>query len=143
MTVYLLDVNMLLALSDSMHIHHQAAHHWFAATGQAAWATCPITENGYVRIASHPSYPNRPGDALVVLELLRQFCARAGHQFWAADISLREMLQPSNLLSHSQLTDVFLLGLAVHHNGKLATLDQRIATTAIAGGNAALELIVP
>lgn len=143
MTVYLLDVNMLLALSDPMHIHHEAAHRWFAATGNLDWATCPITENGYVRIASHPSYPNRPGDAPVVLELLRQFCAGTGHQFWAADISLREMLQPRSLLSHSQITDVFLLGLAVHHGGKLATLDQRIATTAIAGGSAALELITP
>lgn len=143
MTIYLLDVNMLLALSDPMHIHHEAAHRWFAATGQAAWATCPITENGYVRIASHPSYPNRPGDAPAVVALLRQFCAGAGHHFWAADISLREMLQPGSPLSHSQLTDVFLLGLAVHHGGKLATLDQRIATTAIAGGSAALELITP
>ncbi len=59
MTIYLLDVNVLLALSDPMHIHHEAAHRWFAAKGQSAWATSPITENGFVRIASHPNYPNR------------------------------------------------------------------------------------
>ncbi len=143
MTVYLLDVNLLLALTDSMHVHHDAAHRWFDTTGQPAWATCPITENGFVRIASHPAYPNRPGDAPTVLALLRQFCAAAGHHFWAADASLREMLQPGILLTHGQITDVFLLGLAVHHGGKLATLDQRITTTAIAGGRAALHLITP
>jgi hypothetical protein len=78
-----------------------------------------------------------------VLALLRQFCAVVEHHFWAADISLREMLQPGSLLSHSQITDVFLLGLAVHHGGKLATLDRRIMTAAIPGGSAALELITP
>lgn len=143
MTVYLLDVNVLLALSDPMHVHHEAAHRWFTAVGQPAWATCPITENGYVRIASHPSYPNRPGDAPVVLALLRQFCARTQHHFWAADVSLRDILQPGILLSHNQLTDIFLLGLAVHHSGKLATLDQRIMANAIPGGNTALEHIGP
>jgi predicted nucleic acid-binding protein len=64
--VYLLDVNVLLALCDPLHVHHAAAHRWFAAVGRFAWATCPITENGFVRIAAHRSYPNRPGDAAVV-----------------------------------------------------------------------------
>jgi uncharacterized protein len=141
--VYLLDVNVLLALSDPMHVHHVAAHRWFAATGQSAWATCPITENGFVRIASHPRYPNRPGDAPGVLALLRQLCAVAGHHFWGADVSLRDMIQPGTLLSHSQLTDVYLLGLAIHHGGRLATLDQRIMAAAVPGGSAALELIAP
>ncbi|MDO9124550.1 MAG: VapC toxin family PIN domain ribonuclease, partial [Deltaproteobacteria bacterium] len=62
MTTYLLDVNLLLALSDPMHIHHELAHRWFAEKGHQAWATCPLTENGFIRIASHPNYPNRPGD---------------------------------------------------------------------------------
>jgi uncharacterized protein len=84
MTVYLLDVNVLLALSDPMHVHHLATHHWFAAVGQFAWATCPLTENGFIRVASHPSYHNRPGDAMAVLAILRQFCAADGHRFWSA-----------------------------------------------------------
>jgi uncharacterized protein len=141
MNTYLLDVNMLLALSDPMHIHHDTAHHWFSSRGHAAWATCPITENGFVRIASHPNYPNRPGDAPVVLSILRQFCTAEGHQFWAEDVSLRDILHPSALLIHSQVTDVFLLALAVHKRGKLATLDQRISTLAVPGGAGALELI--
>lgn len=143
MTAYLLDVNMLLALSDPMHVHHDAAHHWFAARGRSAWATCPVTENGFVRIASHPSYPNRPGDVPAVLSILRQFCAAPGHRFWAADLSIRDMLQPGTVITHTQITDVFLLGIAIHNGGKLATLDQRISTAAVQGGSEALELITP
>ncbi|MBA3944370.1 MAG: VapC toxin family PIN domain ribonuclease [Herpetosiphonaceae bacterium] len=141
MTTYLLDVNVLLALSDPMHIHHEPAHRWFATRGQSAWATCPLTENGFVRIASHPSYPNRPGDAPAVLSILRQFCETPGHHFWAADISLRDLLQPGVLITHTHVTDIYLLGLAVHHGGKLATFDQRISTTTVQGGRSALEPI--
>lgn len=143
MTIYLLDVNVLLALSDPMHIHHESAHRWFAAGGQSAWATCPITENGFVRIASHPNYPNRPGDVLAVLVVLRQFCAMAGHHFWIEDVSIRELLQPGVLIPHSQITDVFLLGLAVKKGGKLATFDRRICAVAIKGGGEGLELLAP
>ena len=143
MTTYLLDLNVLLALSDPMHIHHDAAHRWFAARGRPAWATCPLTENGFVRIASHPSYPNRPGDVPAVLALLRQFCAAQGHHFWPADISIRDLLQPGMLITHAQVTDLFLLGLAVHKGGKLATFDQRISVTVVQGGSEALELITP
>ena len=143
MTTYLLDVNMLLALSDPMHIHHEAAHRWFAAKGRSGWATCPVTENGFVRIASHPNYPNRPGDAPVVLAMLRQFCAAESHQFWADDISIRDAFQPGALITHTQLTDVYLLALAATKSEKLATLDQRIATVAVENGGEALELVIP
>ncbi len=142
MTAYLLDVNLLLALADPMHVHHQAAHRWFAANGQQVWATCPITENGFVRIASHPQYPNRPGDVAAVLGVLRQFCAHPGHTFWPDAASVRDMLPPNAVLTHHHITDVYLLGLAVHHGGKLATLDQRIPTVAIQGGADALEIVL-
>ena len=141
MSTYLLDVNVLLALSDPRHIHHDTAHRWFASRERLAWATCPITENGFVRIASHPNYPNRPGDVPAVLSILRQFCTIEGHHFWAEDISLRDILQPGMLIPHSQITDIFLLALAVHKGGKLATLDQRISTIVVPGGAQALELI--
>lgn len=141
MIAYLLDVNVLLALSDPMHVHHDAAHGWFTATGRSAWATCPVTENGFVRIASHPGYPNRPGDVPAVMRILHQLCAVQGHRFWPDAISLRDMLRPGALINHRQVTDVFLLGLAVHAGGRLATFDRRIATTSIRGGDRALELI--
>jgi toxin-antitoxin system PIN domain toxin len=143
MITHLLDVNMLLALSDPMHVHHDVVHHWFAEVGLESWATCPITENGFVRIASHPKYPNRPGNANLVLSLLRQFCTAEGHEFWAENISLRNLLLQDVALTHNQVTDLYLLGLAVHKEGKLATLDQHIPSMAIQGGAGALEVIFP
>jgi toxin-antitoxin system PIN domain toxin len=140
-TVYLLDVNVLLALSDPMHVHHEAAHRWFEEIGSRAWATCPLTENGYVRVASHPNYPNRPGDAGAVLELLRRFSALAGHVFWIEDASLRDMFPPGSVLSHVHVTDVYLVGLALAKGEKLATFDRRIPASLLPGGNNALEVI--
>jgi len=141
MTTFLLDVNVLIALSDPMHLHHEAAHHWFAVGGRASWATCPLTENGFVRITSHPSYPNRPGDASLVLVLLRQLCGVEGHLFWPDEVSIRDVLPPDAVLTHNQVTDVYLLGLAVARRGKLATFDRRIESVAVPGGSAALEII--
>jgi len=141
MTSYLLDVNLLLALTDPMHVHHDMAHEWFARIGHQQWVTCPLTENGFVRIASHPKYPNRPGDANLVLAMLCQFCAIEGHQFWADDISLRDLLSADAVFTHQQITDIYLLGLAVQHNGKLATLDRRIPASAIQDGARALEVL--
>jgi uncharacterized protein len=126
-----------------MHVHHEAAHRWFGETGRQAWATSPITENGFVRVASHLNYPNRPGDVPVVLAILRQLCEAEGHLFWGDDISLRDVLEPHAVLTHAQITDVYLLALAAHKGGKLATLDQRIPASAVHGGSQALELITP
>lgn len=143
MTTHLLDVNLLLALSDPMHIHHQSAHRWFAEKGQRAWATCPLTENGFIRIASHPNYPNRPGDVTAVRGILQQLCEAPGHHFWSEDISILQILQSDTIITHVQITDIYLLGLAVHKRGKLATLGQRIPADAVRGGRKALELIIP
>ncbi|MDO8673907.1 MAG: VapC toxin family PIN domain ribonuclease [Dehalococcoidia bacterium] len=141
MTTYLLDVNLLLALSDPMHVHHEVAHEWFADRGHISWATCPIAENGFIRIASHPSYPNRPGDVLAVTAILRQFCELPGHQFSAEDISVLAIMEPSAIITHAQITDVYLAGLASHKKGRLATLDQHIPVAAVRGGKGALEII--
>jgi hypothetical protein len=141
LTTYLLDVNLLLALTDPAHIHHDAAHRWFADKGHGSWATCPLTENGFLRIGSHPKYPNRPGDVIAMFGILRQLCSASGHQFWAEDISLLQILAPGAIITHAQITDVYLAGLAVHKKGQLATLDQRIPVHAVRGGEAVLELI--
>jgi uncharacterized protein len=140
-TTCLLDVNVLLALSDPMHVHHDVAHKWFNERGRQAWATCPLTENGFVRIASHPSYPNRPGDVTAVPAILEQFCRLEGHHFWSEHITIRDLIEPDVIVAHSQITDIYLLGLAVHAAGKLATLNQKIPAQAVAGGPDALELI--
>ena len=141
MTVHLLDVNVLLALADPQHIHHGAAHAWFASRGRNGWATCPLTENGFVRIASHPSYPNRPGEAPVALEMLRGICAAEGHAFWPDSISLRDAVTSDGSLTHSQVTDIYLLALAVANGGRIATLDQHIPASVVRGGPGAVEVI--
>jgi len=92
MSTYLLDINVLLALNDPTHAHHHIAHTWFENREYHAWATCPLTENGFVRIASHPRYPNYPGDMETVMTMLRTLCTIEGHRFWAEDISLRDIL---------------------------------------------------
>jgi len=143
MTIHLLDVNLLLALSDPMHVHHEAAHRWFAQKGRRAWATCPITENGFVRISSHPSYPNRPGDVAAVLDILHRLCRSPGHHFWPEDISILQVVRPDVIVTHAQVTDVYLLALAVKNRGRLATLDQRIPVDAVQDGRKALALVTP
>jgi toxin-antitoxin system PIN domain toxin len=142
-TAYLLDVNLLLALTDPMHVHHESAHRWFSEKGRQAWATCPLTENAFIRIASHPTYPNRPGNVSAVLSILRRLCEAPGHRFWTEDISILKILQPDAIIPHSQITDVYLLGLAIHKGGKLATMDQRIAVEAVRDRGEALEIILP
>ena len=124
-----------------MHIHHEVSHRWFAETGQQAWATSPLTENGFVRVASHPNYPNRPGDVPAVLSILRQVCETPGHRFWTEDLNILEVLQPDALITHAQITDVYLLGLAVSKQGKLATLDRKVPVDAVTGGPMAIEII--
>lgn len=134
--VALFDVNVLVALFDPDHVHHEAAHAWFARSRSAGWATCPLTENGVVRVLSNPAYraePERPG---ALLARLRSFCGSGGHVFWPDDVSLRSArtLRAGAALSHATLTDIYLLALAVAHDGRLATFDRRIPVSAVSGG---------
>ena len=141
MSERLLDVNVLLALVDTKHIHYEPANRWFGRVRSDGWATCPITENAFVRILSRPSYPNSPGDVAVTLGMLGQLREVASHDFWADDISILDVLEPNRAITPSQLTDVYLLGLAVHHGGRLATLDRRIPMHAVRGGGEAIEFV--
>ncbi len=140
---YLLDVNVLIALSDPAHVQHELAHDWFAAHGQHAWATCPITQNGLLRIVGHARYPNSPGTPAAVAMTLASLCALPGHVFWPDDISPMDAkyIDPSRLLSSSQVTDSYLLALAGAHDGQLATFDRKLVTNAVRAGAKALCLI--
>jgi uncharacterized protein len=141
---YLLDINVLVALFDAAHLHHEAAHRWFAATGQHSWATCPITENGFVRVISNPAYPTVSATPAEAADRLRVFCSLPGHVVWVADISLIESVRfdLSRLRGHRQLTDLYLAGLASRYGGKLATFDSNIPTDALLGApNDLVELI--
>ncbi|OWJ64458.1 TA system VapC family ribonuclease toxin [Inquilinus limosus] len=141
--IFLLDVNVLIALIDPGHVQHDAAHDWFVARGRQAWATCPLTENGVLRIVGHPRYPNSPGSPAAVMPILMGLCALPGHTFWPDDISLMDSarIDPGRLLSSGQLTDTYLLALALAHHGQLATFDRRLVTDAVHGGSQALHLI--
>ena len=141
MKPFLLDVNVLIALVDPHHVHHDAAHAWFADRGRSAWATCPITENGFVRVLSQPNYPNRPGDAPAALTILRQWCATPEHRFWPDDVTLRDLVDSGTIFTSVHVTDVYLLGLAVRNGGRLATFDRRIPISTIHGAADALERI--
>lgn len=143
MTRFLLDINVLIALIDPSHVQHDRAHEWFAQTGHAAWATCPVTENGVLRIVGHPRYPNSPGSPAAVAALVAPLLALPGHAFWPDDISLFEprSVKVRHLLDSAQVTDTYLLALARAHKGQLASFDQRLVTTAVVDGDRTLHLI--
>jgi len=140
---FLLDVNVLIALVDPMHVQHNAAHDWFAKQGKKSWATCPLTENGVIRIVGHLRYPNSPGTPAEVAQLMKGLCALPGHVFWPDNISLldADKIDASRILSSTQVTDSYLLALASAQSGKLATFDRRLVVDAVRGGSKALHLI--
>lgn len=132
MSVSLLDVNVLLALAWPNHIHHLAAHQWFARNYAAGWATCPLTQLGFVRLAMQPAVVKIPilfGD---VMEALARMTAHDAHTFWPLAGGLagvREEIR-ARIVGHHQLTDAVLLDLAIRHQGRLATIDRRILALA-------------
>lgn len=143
MTGYLLDVNILVALIDPAHIQHDPAHEWFAAVGRKAFATCPLTENGLVRIVGHSRYPNSPGPPGTVLRSLIAIRRMPGHSFWSDDLSIADptFLAAGLLSSHSRVTDSYLLALAHAKGGRLATMDRKLAADVAPEGRKSLELI--
>jgi uncharacterized protein len=140
----LLDVNVLVALFDAAHVHHEAAHDWFADNRTNGWATCAITENGFLRVLTNPQ-SGVTERAPVILESLRTFCASGHHVFWPDDLSLRDdVFDLSIAQGHRQLTDIYLLGLAAKMGGVLATFDRSIPLKAVRGARAdALAVIGP
>lgn len=141
--VFLLDINVLIALMDPGHVLHERAHLWFAATGRRRWASRPMTQNGVARIVGHPRYPNSPGSPAAVVPLLAGLAALPGHEFWPDDVSLLDgaRIEAQRLLLSSQVTDSYLLALAVAHGGALASFDARLVTAAVPGGAQALHRI--
>jgi len=140
---YLLDVNVIIALIDPRHVFHQLAHDWFSTEGQASWATCPLTENGAVRILGHARYPGGPGRPAAAAALVDGLRRHPNHQFWGDDISLfsTETVRLDAIATAAQVTDTYLLALARERGGMLATLDQRLSPSAVRDGTAALAMI--
>jgi uncharacterized protein len=134
----LLDVNVLVALFDPDHVHHELAHDWFAEHGRQGWATCPVTENGFVRVLATPAYGAAVNRVSDLLPRLSRFCASGGHVFWEDSVSLRDvgLFDWSAAAGHRQVTDIYLLGLARAHGGRLVTFDRSIPLRAVRGATA-------
>jgi toxin-antitoxin system PIN domain toxin len=128
MSVSLLDVNVLLALAWPNHVHHLAAHRWFAEIHREGWATCPLTQLGLVRLSMQPAVVKVPilfGD---VMEALARMTANPAHRFWPVEGGLADIRGEirARVAGHHQLTDAVLLDLAIRHQGRLATFDRRV-----------------
>jgi toxin-antitoxin system PIN domain toxin len=135
--VHLLDVNVLVALFDERHVHHEAAHAWFAAHRSGGWATCPLTENGFLRVVSNPAYAGNRVSIEQALKAMIAFCADRNHRFWPDSASLRDgILQPRHVSGHRHLTDAYLLALAHAQRGALATLDRGLDHRAVSEARA-------
>ena len=129
MSIHLLDTNLLIALSWPQHVHHAKAHEWFHVIGRKAWATCPLTQVAFIRISSNPKIiadAVRPREAL---EVLKKIIEVSGHHFWPDSVAPTDanVFTSAAFVGHRQVTDAYLLALAQHHKGKLATFDNGIA----------------
>lgn len=128
----LLDVNILLALFDGDHAFHERAHHWFGRHPQ--WASCPLTENGLIRIMANPNYhPVRQHSVLEVISALKVFAGGTNHEFWPDDLTLRDpgSVDAGRILGSRALTDIYLLALACRRKGRLVTFDAGINLSAV------------
>jgi toxin-antitoxin system PIN domain toxin len=128
----LLDVNVLIALFDPDHTLHGPATHWFDANAREGWASCPLTQNGFIRVASQPTYPN-PLPVDVVAQRLREAASHGHHEFWADEVSLldKRAVDTTRIHGPRQLTDVYLLSLAVARGGRLVTFDRSLPLEAV------------
>lgn len=130
--IALLDVNFLVALFDPEHIHHTIAHDWLAENGRHGWASCPITENGALRVLASPMLELRLPLAELAA-LLQRFSERSRHYFWPDDVSLLDpsVVDAAGIRGYKHVTDVYLLALAVKNDGRLVTFDDGIPLAAV------------
>jgi toxin-antitoxin system PIN domain toxin len=130
----LLDINVLLALFDRDHIDHQRAFEWLDSNVGTGWASCPITENGFVRIISQPRYPS-PISPSEAIDLLARATSTEHHEFWPCDVSVLDEAAVDRALLHGprQVTDAYLLALAVAHGGRFVTFDQSVPLALVRG----------
>jgi toxin-antitoxin system PIN domain toxin len=141
MPVHLLDVNILIALAWPNHVHHVRAHAWFATNAGEGWATCPLTQCGFVRISSNPRIIPEARSPHEAIELLRRMVSHPRHIFWTADISVAEepFIAQYGIIGHRQVTDAYLLALATRRGGRLATFDRAITSLSADAGVTVIE----
>jgi uncharacterized protein len=140
---------VLIALAWPHHVHHEAAHRWFAGRERTkrGWATCPVTQSGFVRVSANPKVVPEARSPLEAIELLRRIVSVTGHEFWSDDISIAasKHIAKQKLMGHRQVTDAHLLALTIARRGVLATFDGGLAEIMPASATAAqvLHVIVP
>jgi len=142
--IALLDVNLLVALFDAGHVHHELAHDWFSDQHDEGWATCPLTENGLIRILTNKAYTPRPYRPVEIIEHLRTFRDSGSHHFWPDAVSLTDarLFNPALVRGHRQTTDIYLLGLARSASGALATFDRSIPLGSVKGATKANLMVI-
>jgi len=126
--IALLDAGVLVALFDPAHVHHEPAHAWLEANRATGWATCPITELGFVRTVSDPDYPGSRSTVAAAVARLQAFTESGDHHFWPDSTSLRRAsrIDVGRLGDHGSLTAAYLLLLAVHEGGRLVTFQHAL-----------------
>jgi len=139
----LLDINVLLALLDADHVAHGQARQWLASEISSGWASCALTQNGFVRVLSQPRYPSPVTPAEAIARLSR---ATAGehHAYWPCEMSLLDPdnVDRSKVLGPRQVTDVYLLALATARGGRFVTFDRSVPLDAVAGARAENLLVL-
>lgn len=140
--ITLLDINVLIGLVDQASQHHAAATEYLRSVRISGWATCPLTENGFLRILGNPNYPGGPGSTDAARGLFSGLVGYPGHQFWADDLTLTNPDGFPTLPPSKDLTDLYLLALAVKHGGRFATFDRRFEPSIVPNGPAAY-LVLP
>ncbi|MEZ0365179.1 type II toxin-antitoxin system VapC family toxin [Mycobacterium sp. pUA109] len=139
----LLDVNVLLALLDSDHVDHGRAREWISEEINQGWASCAITQNGFVRIISQSRYPS-PVSPSQAIDMLARATQTRHHEFWPCEVSIlgANTIDRSRLHSSKQVTDAYLLALAVEKGGRFVSFDQSVALEAVVGAQQQ-HLVVP
>ena len=140
----LLDVNALIGLLDANHQHHAAITGWLGQN-KDPWASCPITQNGYLRIVTQEGYRNTIS-IKEAIKKLSQAVSTPDHEFLSDDISLldQHLVARKHIQGHKQLTDIYLLALSVSHGARFVTLDKRISRVAVPQAtNASVGVIRP
>jgi toxin-antitoxin system PIN domain toxin len=134
---YLLDVNVLIAILSKKDPRHPAAMRWFEESGHQSWYTCPIVENGTLRILTNPQASKNPISFAQAAEMLESLFPLGKHRFIPENISLLDsrLIDRSVNITHKQSTDVYLLALAVHHEATFATFDRNVASRAVIDGD--------
>jgi uncharacterized protein len=136
-SVHLLDANVLLALAWPQHVHHGPAHQWFQRAAAKGWATCPLTQLAFIRISSSPKIIPEAVTPREARDLLKEMLALSHHHFWPDDVQpiVAEGFASIALVGHRQVNDAYLVELAQHHEGKVATFDRGV--TELAGARRA------